>query len=434
MKMKESTMISVILSCGYGRLHLMQSAEWLNNRGMPVWLVCGWVPKRHDGLFVRLCSFLVGRNLSPGMKKRQVKLDGKSKVVPCTLSDFLFQGLCFIDNHLFKSVFHEWIRLITWKLLGFHIKNVLMTAKKSSDDSFILHLRSGTGHGGAIMLARKLGVPVVVDHSIAHPAFMDRQLADEYARNNRKLDIGIKSPFWRMVAQDCEWADVVLVNSSFVKRTLVEQGIPPNKICVIYLGVRSDFLGLRRHVKNHDTRRPLKLLFTGGFCIRKGAEYILEALKIVMGQAACSVEMDVVGSYEDANDLIARNHAFNLPIVFHGPKPQDELKRYLSASDIYVFPSLAEGCASSGMEAMAAGLCVIATEESGLPIEDGKTGIIVPSKDANAIAEKILMLMDNRAEIDRLGQNAMELIRDNYSWERYADNVVNLYNTMIGRK
>ena len=420
-----------VLSCGYGRLHLMQSAEWLNRCGIPVWLVCGWVPKRHDGILVRIASRLAGRDLSFGMKKRQLKLDDKSCLIPCSFSDFLFQGMCFFDNHLFSGWFHEWIRLVTWKLLGFHISRIVKKCVNGHKDIIVLHLRSGTGHGGAIKTAKRLGVHVVVDHSIAHPAFMDSQLADEYAKNGKRLDIGIKSPFWRMVAEDCEWADMVLVNSDFVKKTFVERGYPSDKISVIYLGVRRDFIGLRKSSENFDPKSPIRLLFTGGFGFRKGGEYILEALRILKGLAKCNFEMDVVGSYEEGVCLIEKYRACELPIKFHGPVPQDDLKQYLASADIYLFPSLAEGCASSGMEAMAAGLCVVATEESGLPIEDGKTGCVVPSKNAKAIAETILGLMNNRAEINRLGKNAMELIKDNYSWEKYAENVVALYKRMI---
>ena len=63
-----------LLSSGYGRLHLFQSADWLCKAGVSVKLVCGWVPKNPNGLFVRLCSNIMGRNLSAGMKKRAIIL------------------------------------------------------------------------------------------------------------------------------------------------------------------------------------------------------------------------------------------------------------------------------------------------------------------------------------------------------------------------
>ena len=120
-----------------------------------------------------------------------------------------------------------------------------------------------------------------------------------------------------------------------------------------------------------------------------------------------------------------------LPITLHGSRPQDDLKQFLSEADLYLFPSLGDGCASSGMEALAAGLCVVATKASGLPIEDAKTGYIVPIKDAHAIARKIEWLHGHRGEMERVGKAASEMMRSKYTWRRYAANIINIYNEML---
>ncbi len=104
---------------------------------------------------------------------------------------------------------------------------------------------------------------------------------------------------------------------------------------------------------------------------------------------------------------------------------------YLAKSDVYVFPSLAEGCAKSGMEAMAAGLCVVATEESGLPIVDGENGYIVPGKNAIAVAERLAWLYAHRSEIDRTGENAEKLVAEKYQWQCYAENVKTVYDELL---
>ena len=96
-----------------------------------------------------------------------------------------------------------------------------------------------------------------------------------------------------------------------------------------------------------------------------------------------------------------------------------------------VFPSLAEGCASSGMEAMAAGLCVVATYESGLPITDGESGYLVPAKNAQALAERIDWLTQHPSELDRTGRTAARLIREKFTWQQYAANVKNVYEELV---
>ena len=418
-----------LLSSGYGRLHLFQSADWLCKAGVSVKLVCGWVPKNPDGLFVRLCSNIMGRNLSAGMKKRVIILMNGGEVIPCAWADFFCQGLFWVERKVFKGKFHGLAAFLAWKVFGLQSKRYLKKFGRKGKSVF--HVRSGAGHGGAIKLAKKLGIPVVVDHSIAHPKYMEKNLRSEYEKNGAIFDMGTSSPFWRLVAEDCEWADALLVNSFFVRDTFIEQGYPSDKIKVAYLGTRPDFFGLR-NVKAADRgERKLRLLFTGGFGFRKGAEYILDAVKILMDKAPVPFEMDVVGDYSGAKGLIEKHKGENLLIVFHGPVPQDDLKKFLAQSDIYVFPSLAEGCACSGMEAMAAGLCVVATHEAGFPIEDGLNGCIVPGKNAEAVAEKIMWLMAHPDEIDRMGTAAAELIRTKYTWEQYAENVKMIYDGLL---
>lgn len=448
--------MKVILSTGHGRLHLVQSATWLRKAGVDVTMLTGWIPKHPDGWLVKIASKLARHNLVPGMKKRQVpELEGH--VITCTFAEMADECLR-IFGRIFKLDMRK-ISVLGWKIFGRASSKKIKHLSPAPTSHSIFHVRSGAGHGGAIETARKLGMKIVVDHSIAHPAYMERELKSEYEKRGVRFDLGISSPFWQMIDEDCQWADKILVNSFFVRDTFVAEGYDPKKIEVAYLGVRSDFFGLRQ--KKFDVSgltfdvvegsnlsstpetsnfKPqtsnstpqtstIKLLFTGGFGFRKGGEYILEALKIVNEKRPDSFTMDFVGSYEKT--IVDAYKKDNLPIIFHGPVPQENLKSYLANSDIYVFPSLAEGCASSGMEAMAAGMCVVATHESGFPITDGENGYLVPTKNAQAIADRILWLMDHPEEIDRVGANAAKLICENYTWEKYAEKVKKLYEELV---
>lgn len=418
-----------ILSSGYGRLHLAQSSDWLDKAGVAVKLLCGWVPKNPDSWLVRLCSKIVGRNLTPGLKKRMIVLGNGGEVCPCAWADFLCNALYMAERKLFKGRFHGKVAAFAWKVFGWQTRRYLR--KYLGMGAYVFHVRSGAGHGGAIKFAKEHGLPVVVDHSIAHPAYMEKHLRPEYEKNGVIFEMGEDSSFWQLIAEDCEWADILLVNSYFVRDTFIEQGYPDEKIRVAYLGTRPDFFGLRTVRAAVRGERKLRLLFTGSFGFRKGAEYILEALKILCDKAPVPFEMDVVGDCSGAKALVEKYSDVSLPIVFHGPVPQDDLKRFLAQSDIYVFPSLAEGCACSGMEAMAAGLCVVATREAGFPIDDGVCGCVVPGKDAEAVAEKIIQLMRAPEDIDRMGLAASDLIRNKYTWEKYAENVKRIYEEMI---
>lgn len=139
-------------------------------------------------------------------------------------------------------------------------------------------------------------------------------------------------------------------------------------------------------------------------------------------------ELNIVGGYS-VNDVLVKNNKAK-HVHFAGHVPQDDLKEYLATSDCYLFPSLCEGCAQSGMEALTAGLPVIATYESGLPITDGETGLIIKTADVSSIVEAILKLKGDENLRKYLGKNASKMMREKYTWDIYAKHMCEVYNTL----
>lgn len=414
--------MKIIISTGQGRLHLMQSAYWLAKRGLSVKILVGWMPKNCNCLLVQLASRIVGRDLSAGFVKRCQGGDG-CEVVSSAWPEFVDHLLRIVCTK-FLHCTTRYVAAFSWTLLGLNSRRYLRNAD-------IFHVRSGAGHGGAIKAAKKRGMRVLVDHSIAHPKYMGEYLKDDFLRNGVEFTYELSNPFWRMVIEDCLFADLLMVNSYFVRDTFIEAGFDPEKIRVVYLGVRPDFFALRKHTC--ETQNKVKILFTGNFGFRKGAEYFMEIIKCLGDVVGDCFEVDVYGAYIDSLPLMSRYKQYALPIFFHGPVPQDELKKCLSESDIYLFPSLAEGCASSGMEALAAGLCVVTTKESGLPITDGENGFVLPKKDVNAFVEKMRFLISNPKVIDSIGLKAAQLIQNHYTWDQYAQKTEAIYRELIGK-
>ena len=233
--------------------------------------------------------------------------------------------------------------------------------------------------------------------------------------------------------KDCEEADILMVNANHIRDSFVERGYDPKKIRIVYLGVRDDFRDVRiKQLEMGKNNEVPKVLFTGNFSLLKGAEYLLESLRI-LNERGVKVHYDVVGVVSAPKAMLEHFSATTQgAITFYGPVPQDDVKAFLAKSDIYLFPSLADGCAQSGMEALTAGLPVVATYQSGLPIVDGETGYVVPMKDAAAIADKIEWLIANPHERERIGRNAANMMRERYTWRKYAENVKNVYDEMLG--
>lgn len=409
MKKKTKVIISTL-----GPLHLIKAAEFLNEI-VDVKVIQGWIPSWWNRWLLYIASYIQHRNIFRTIKKRTPEsLKGRNHGI--SIPD-MFYWAC----RLFRLTSNKNASYWAAQLYGMMQQNYIK-------DADIFHVRSGSGSNGAIKKAKQMGMKVLVDHSIAHPAFMDIQLREEYKKNNAEFDMGLDSPFWREIVEECKEGDAILVNSQFVKDTFIENGFPTGKIKVVLQGVRSDFYSLKN---DYDIHGPLHILFIGGFGFRKGAEYILRALR-ELDQMGVNYKFTVVGDFSGAIPLIKKYPPKNIELI--NTIPQDDLKQYLRESDVYLFPSLCEGCASSGMEALAAGLPVIATRESGLPIENGIDGIIVKSKNVCEIIDALLTIKKDKTLRESIGRHAAKNISEQYTWEKYAENVAAIYEALLKQK
>lgn len=420
--MSESKPIRVVMSIGLGRLHLVQSAKYIAKTGVDLRLICGWVPKNANSWMVRLASWVSGRNLSPGLSKRLIP-DANFEVRACAIAESIDEILRVFCRLLHKST--HCVSSLGWRIFGF-------ASRKHIKEADIFHCRSGAGQGGAIKVAREQGMKILVDHSALYPAETECNLKDDYARWNQTIAIAPGLGVWINVEQDCKEADIIMVNADHIKDAFVKWGYDESRIRVAYLGVRNDFFRLKHNPsfvrRTFSSEGELRILFTGGFSILKGAEYFLDSLGILL-ERGIKYSCDVIGSVV-IPPALKKKYDY-LPVTYHGVIPQDELKTYLANADIFLFPSLADGCAQAGMEALAAGVCVVATRTSGLPIHDGEDGFVVPMKNSLAMADKLQWLSENPDEMIRVGERAADMIATKYTWEQHALRVKEIYQELL---
>lgn len=239
---------------------------------------------------------------------------------------------------------------------------------------------------------------MVTDHSIAHPAFMHEVLRDEFARFGMAAGYDPTADLWDLVLRDCAEGDLLLVNSGFVKKTFVEQGYPADKIRVAYLGVREDFFDLK-----HDYRidGPVRILFTGNFDIRKGVRLLLEAIRACR-KDGLDLRLELMGNLDNgAACLQAEDAAFFTHTPF---APREQVAAAMARADLFVFPTFAEGSSRSGMEAAAAGLPIVTTENCGLPLQHEESAIYVRAGDADALAEALSRVCSDERLRERIAE------------------------------
>jgi glycosyltransferase involved in cell wall biosynthesis len=111
--------------------------------------------------------------------------------------------------------------------------------------------------------------------------------------------------------------------------------------------------------------------------------------------------------------------------------PPEAVLPALAEADMFVFPTLIEGCSRSAMEAAAAGLPVITTESCGLPLVDGKSVLLVPPNDSEALAQAISRVAMNQSLRETLGRNAAETISHHYTWPQYGQELLRVYQRIL---
>ena len=132
------------------------------------------------------------------------------------------------------------------------------------------------------------------------------------------------------------------------------------------------------------SRRPsLRVILVGEVGLRKGAQYLLEALRLCDDPG---IEARFVGRCPLSSEIVAR---YRHVAEFLGPIPRSEVAAQYRWADVFCLPSLCEGSATVIYEAVMQGLAVIATPNAGPPVTSNPYGVIVEPRDATAIAQAL---------------------------------------------
>jgi len=147
-----------------------------------------------------------------------------------------------------------------------------------------------------------------------------------------------------------------------------------------------------------------RVLFAGTADLRKGIHYLGMAAEQLVNEG---YDFRVAGNVSDE----VRNHPMMRHLNFLGRVPREEMREEFLKADVFVLPTLAEGCASVVHEAVMAGCPVITTRASGTMVEDGRGGVIVPERDADALAEAIQSIVQDRSKRDELAASCDDLAK-----------------------
>ncbi len=262
---------------------------------------------------------------------------------------------------------------------------------------------------------RELGIPFVLDQSIAHPLWK-KQVFEAVAARYPDWQESLAPPLPEMLAHEAaehELAQVIVVASNFTKRSLLAHGVPEAKVVINPYGVDLDAFAPRP--SGEATRRPFRFLFLGALTARKGVPLLLEVWRRLASRQA---ELWLVGPASPP----VRRLIPDLPgLRILGKRPHRDLPGIIRNCDVLVFPSYFEGFGLVVLEAMACGVPVIASDATAGPelIEDGVDGWLMAAGDAvrlQAVMEAALARPDQVFAMGRLARQKAEA----YTWDAYG--------------
>jgi len=233
-------------------------------------------------------------------------------------------------------------------------------------------------------------------------------------------------------------ARVIAVSQAVADRLRVSRIFDRSKIVVVPNGIDIDrFAASREGASDSGLPRKLRVGMIGHLAPIKGQKEFIRAAAIV-AQRRDDVDFVIVGedkSRKAENRLSIERliDQLNLRQRVSLAGWTDDVAKLLGTLDLFVSPSRSEPFGLSMIEAMAAGVPVIATMSEGAReiIETGKTGRLVSLRDVNALADAVFELLSDAEERARLSRNAQRAVRERFSLERMVDATEQVYRQAL---
>jgi len=372
--------VRITVSVG-GTFHAFRLAEQLDRRGLLCRLVATHRPLR-------------GERISPG------------RIVANPLPEVLMRGPRMLGlpwragDHLKAVAFDRWASR--------HVGGCDLLVAFASFS--LLSLRA----------ARCAGARTVLERGSTHIETQCALLAEEYRR------WGLEAPpvDRRLVERqlrEYDEADYVCVPSRFALRTFLERGFPRDRLLHVPFGV-----DLRRFSPGPSPGRPFRVV-AAGVSVRKGTPDLLEA---VARMKVPDVELWLAGAVP--RDLAPVLRRAPVPFRLLGALSHAELAEVYRHASVFALPSVEEGLALVLLEAMASGLPVVATPNTGAEdvIADGREGLLVPARDPASLSRALLALYEDEDRRRAMGQAAARAAAA-WTWDAYGDRAVRAYGEIL---
>jgi glycosyltransferase involved in cell wall biosynthesis len=225
------------------------------------------------------------------------------------------------------------------------------------------------------------------------------------------------------------FAHAVVANSQAAADRLLLERVPSRRIAVVANG-----LDVTRVQARAPHSRVRKVAVVANLRPEKGHDVLIDAAVDVLRHVP-DARFEIVGAGSELEALLARVDSRRMTHAFTFLGHRDDVAARLADADIFVLPSRSEAFPNAVLEAMAAGLPIVASGVGGILelIDDGRTGLLVPAGDPAALADRLRRLMTDPALALRLGNAARDEALARYSFDRMVAAFETIYLTELTR-
>jgi glycosyltransferase involved in cell wall biosynthesis len=279
---------------------------------------------------------------------------------------------------------------------------------------------------------KKTGAKTIVECGSTHILEQTKLLQEEYERFGITFSPISKKNKEKILAE-YEQSDYIMTCSNFTYKSFIKHGISQQKILKVSYGVDVDFFNQRSFdkLRMSGCRNIFRVICVGLMCLRKGIPYLLEAwkkLKLPEKQA----ELLLVGNIQPDIKQYLKNMSLPKNVRFYGSVNRKKLLDLYKSSSLFVLPSIEEGLSMTIAEGMASGLPILCTTNTGGQelVEDEIHGFVVPIRNANILAEKILWCYQNQEKAQEMGNRAQCKVQE-FTWDTYGEKIFDTYKRIL---
>jgi glycosyltransferase involved in cell wall biosynthesis len=231
--------------------------------------------------------------------------------------------------------------------------------------------------------------------------------------------------------------DAVFAVSEQVRRHCIDvDRIDPSRVLTIHNGL--DLSGWNAASRPAHSAAKVVIATVGNIRAVKGHDDMVRAAALTVPHLP-NISFRVAGDIlEDAYfvKLQALVQDLNLEDHFTFTGGVTDLRSYLAEADIFVLPSRSEGFSNAIVEAMAASLPVVATDVGGNyeAVQDGVSGLLVPSEDPAALSSAIMQLLSDPAKATRMGAAGREIVENRFTTEAMMSQIASVYEALLSDK